>query len=522
LKSLKHPTKNYVAIYARVSTDRQGDSVDHQVSLLREVAKIRGEGKWIVSNEFIYEDEGFSATKYSIWQRPKMQQLLADAEQEKFQVVMFKGISRFARNAQEALDMLDRLKAKGLRVISEEENYDSSKENSNFMFTMHAAIAEYEAEKMSVRIRLGLREKAKLGEWCGGRIAEGYIMDKDNKLLVDQDRRHIVEIIFDLYVNKGLGTTKIAESLNKQGIKNKDNRPWNQLKISRIIKNQIYIGNLVFNQGTFKHVRDYESSVIGKKKTIRKMNSEEEWLVIKNNHEPIIDKMLFENAQQRIKKHAKKDHPRNAKHPLTGVIYCGKCGKTMNVMTRNTKYGLYRYYMCSTVIHYGRSACNQSNFNADDLEELVLLELEERLGCLRDNTRFWEKYIEVDSDTQDLQKKLQDVERELKKNSAKSADLFLIREDMTAEQYNETQQRLKNQAVTLKDRKQEIEKELNKAAEGASNAGELQRCIESFFDIDPEDKEQLREVFQELIEKMTVMNKDVNIKTTVDNYVESY
>lgn len=505
------------AIYARVSTDRQGESIDHQISLLREISKVRGDGNWNVKDEFIYEDSGVSATRYSIWERPAMRRLIADAEKGLIHVVMFKGVSRFARNTQEALDMLDRLKAKGLRVISEEENYDSAKENSNFMFTMHAAIAEYEAEKLSVRIRLGMKEKAKSGEWCGGRIAEGYARDDNDKIVVDEERRQIIELIFDLYVNKKLGTTKIAENLNMLGTKTKDGKLWNQLKISRLLKNPIYIGNLVYNKGSFEHVRDYESNIVGKKKTVRKLNDEKEWVIVEQNHEAIVSKEVFQLAQSKIKKHANKKYPRNAKHPLTGVIYCGNCGKAMNVMKRNTKYGTYRYYMCSSVIHYGRKHCKQPNINADNLEEMVLLELQVRLGRIHNNENFWRKYIKVDADTADLQKRLDEVEKNLDKNNNDTADLYFQRKNMTDEQYGFIQQQLKGEAMNLKERKKEIEQALNNMVDGASHAEELKKAIDDFFVIDVSDKNQTREMFQTFLEKMVVKNKDIIIKTTIDN-----
>ncbi|HEX3031187.1 MAG TPA: recombinase family protein, partial [Bacillota bacterium] len=111
-----------VAIYARISLIG-GDSVEHQIALLKEVIRARNLGEY--EEEFIYQDVGISATKYSIWTRPAMKLLLRDAGEGKFRTVIFKGISRFARSTQEALDVLDRLKAKGLRVLSYEENYDS-------------------------------------------------------------------------------------------------------------------------------------------------------------------------------------------------------------------------------------------------------------------------------------------------------------------------------------------------------------------------------------------------------------
>lgn len=341
---------------------------------------------------------------------------------------------------------------------------------------------------------------------------------KDAK--VDENRKGVIETIFDLYVNQGMGTTKVAQQLNEQGILNRDGRKWNQLKVSRILKNQIYIGNLVYNKGSFKHIRDYESDVVGKKKTIREMNSEDDWIIVEGCHESIIDKEVFEMAQKKLKKHAKKSTPRNARHPLTGVIYCGKCGKAMNVMKRTAKYGKYRYYMCSSVIHYGRQSCDQPNINADKLERMVLLELKDRLISIRENARFWDKYSIVDAGTKALQKQLREVDKKLEKNAKDTADLYFEREDMPTEAYKMIQQRFKDDAVSLKDRKRDIEKELNNAVDGAVRVEELRQAIDEFFEMshDENDKDQLRGTFQSFIEKMVVTDKSVQIESKVDGY----
>ncbi len=361
----------WCAIYARVSTDKQAESVDHQVSLLQELAEKRGEN-WQVRSECIYEDEGVSATKYSIWSRPAMRRLLNDAGIGKFQVVMFKGISRLARNTHEALDVLERLKSKGLRVISYEESYDSQLENSNFLFTMHAAIAEYEAEKISIRVRLGNKEKAKSGRWTGGTPPDGYLLGESGKLVIDDERAPVIHHIYSFYVNEELGYSKIAQRLNQLGHLTKAGGPWYASGVARILKNEVYTGALLYNRRQDKSIRDYESDIPGKKKEVRIVNPRDAWVVVNDAHPPLVPKQTFEQAQLlRMHHHQRIAAGSRSYHLLTGLLKCGQCGQPMICQKRSQAGREYRYYVCKTYHQQGRSACSQPSLPAYALEQYV-------------------------------------------------------------------------------------------------------------------------------------------------------
>ncbi len=360
------------AIYARVSTDKQGESVDHQVSLLRELADTRGED-WRVRDDCVYEDEGVSATKYSIWSRPAMRRLLFDAERGKFGVVLFKGISRLARNTHEALDVLERLQSKGLRVVSYEENYDSDVENSNFLFTMHAAIAEYEAEKISIRVRLGNKEKAKSGRFTGGTPPLGYRVGASGRLEVDEAWAGVVQKVFAWYVKEGVGPGKIADRLNRERIPTKAGGAWYASGVARILKNEVYTGTLLYNRRQDKSVRDYDSDVPGKKKEVRTANPRTAWVVVEDAHPALVSNADFAAAtEQRTRRRLRQPAGPRAYHLLTGVLRCGRCGRSMTCQKRRQGGREYRYYICRTYHERGRAACSQPSLPADTVERLVI------------------------------------------------------------------------------------------------------------------------------------------------------
>ncbi|MFT4413166.1 recombinase family protein [Fredinandcohnia humi] len=505
-------------IYARVSTDKQGDSIEHQVNLLKEFAKVRGEN-WVVRDEFIYEDEGVSATKSTIWKRPAMKRLLDDAESGNIQIVMFKGISRFARDVQESLDILDRLKSKGLRVISLEENYDSKNDDSNFMFTIHSAVAEYEAEKTAVRVRLGMKELAKKGNWTGGPAPDGYnVINK--RLVVDDSRRHIVEKIFHMYIHEDKGGQIISRELNEQGLLRKDGSLWSPRDIHRIIKNRTYTGAIVFNKESYSYVRDYDSDEPGKKKRKVVANDEKDWVIVEGSHEAIIPKELWEKANRKIEKRKPNRRPPNAKHPLAGIIKCDKCGVNMITHSRHMPrcgtIKLYRYYECNTRRKY--NTCDQHNVNADVMEELVYLNLKERLFDLRNDNEFWEQYETVDVDTARLKKRLVEVTKKLERVNKDSAEIYFQRDNFAEEQYNYIVQRLKEDGTRLREEKKQIEEELQTSENEKENTEELRQLIDEFFEKRNllEDKQELRKTFLDFLEVVRLRGNDIEIVYKVD------
>lgn len=509
LVTIKQPL---CAIYARVSTDIQEDSVAHQVSLMREFARAKGLG--VVPDEFIYEDVGVSATKHSIWTRPAMKRLLADAEQGKFQTVLFKGISRFARSTQEALNVLEMLKSKGLRVISYEENYDSAQENSNFLFTIHSAVAEYEAEKLGIRVRLGRKEAAKEGKWVG-KVPVGYRMGDDGRLVIHEEEAKFVRQVFDMYVNQGIGSARIAHYMSEHKALGK---MWSRDVIVGILKNEVYIGNIVFNRYRNKQVMDYDANEIGKKKTKRIPNSPDDWVVAEGVHEPIIDKTTFLQAQKILASRRKQDPEYKAKYPLTGLLRCKRCGATLNghvtSKRKNGKIVRWRYYMCQSVKSYGRSACNQPQIRKEKLDSVIIDQVKKKLAqYVAKNEEASINLIRNNLDK--LKDELKKVDQKIDLVNKKTADLYFEKDNMTEQQYGYVSTRLKEEMERLLLRKVELEEEIKSSEEGQELAKRVEQDIHDFLKEVEEnemDEERIRVLLHRLIERIFVDGNKLEIK----------
>lgn len=201
-------------IYIRVSSERQvhGFSLEGQKRYLKEWAEF--EGMTVVDT---YVEPGKSGK--SISGREVFQKLLNDVAEREINidyVAVFK-LSRFGRNAKDVLNSLSFLQNYGVNLICKEDGLDSSTAMGRMMITILGAVAEMERENIIIQTMLGREEKAKQGGWNGGFAPYGYEL-VNGRLEPKQGEAEIVKLIFDKFVNGGLGYSTIAGYLNKQGV----------------------------------------------------------------------------------------------------------------------------------------------------------------------------------------------------------------------------------------------------------------------------------------------------------------
>lgn len=359
------------AIYARVSDESQlkGDSIEHQISFCQEIARRRSvetSEPWIVADALIYVDEGITGT--SLVKRAAVQRLVRDARARKFDVVLFKGISRFARDTVDALLMLRTLLACGVRVVSLEENFDSQRDNAEFVFTIHSALAQAESEKTAVRVRMGAMQKARQGKW-NGPAPDGYVLNPDTQRLeIDPHYAPVICEIFSLYVN-GYGVRKIASLLNENGRRTKRGYHWTQRGIARVLTNPVYVGDVAYGRRERKLAMPSEEDILARRKMTIWTKNAEQVIVCRDAHPPIIHRTTFDKAALLMAKRRTNPGRSGDLQLLSkGLLKC-RCGSGM-VVHYNTR-GV-RYYRCTSQAERGREFCNQPFLRADDVEALIL------------------------------------------------------------------------------------------------------------------------------------------------------
>ena len=202
-------------IYIRVSSERQvkGYSLEGQKQYLTECATRRG-----MNVLRVYVEEGKSGK--SIEGRTAFQEMLDDIKcgKEQIDYVMVFKLSRFGRNARDVLNSLEFIMNHGVHLMCVEDGLDSSTSMGKMMITILGAVAELERENIIAQTLLGRETKAKKGGWCGGFAPYGYVIEND-KLVTVPEEKEVVQLIFDKYLNEGLGYAGVATYLNKQGYK---------------------------------------------------------------------------------------------------------------------------------------------------------------------------------------------------------------------------------------------------------------------------------------------------------------
>lgn len=419
-------------IYARVSTEHESQktSTDNQVSLMEEWAKSQKD----VEIYDVYIDEGITGTK--IEKRLSFQRMLKDAKTGKINLIIVKSITRFARNQLDSIRLAKELKEQGVRIYFYQEQIDTF--NDVKMLGLFAWLAENESRATSERRKLGGREAQKKGRFVTNRPPLGY-KSVNGKLVIDEEEAKIVKRIFDLYL-KGYGLTKIADTLNEKGYRTRRGYPFRKDKIKYILKNEVYIGTFIGNKYT--KVDLLSSKIVEKPK--------EEWIIIENNHEAIIDKDAFDKVQKLMEDKSFNVGKRSVAL-FAGVIKCGKCGHNYNRIANEKKTGkVYHYYACVGRRQKGKSFCDAKNVKEDDIIEIINNELKNLkinqnvLEDMKEKTMrlIDEKMKSIDEELVYIDARIKEIEED-RKNLAKKNIRGIIDDDLFQEMDAELKTELK-------------------------------------------------------------------------------
>ena len=348
------PAKKRVAAYARVSSGKDAmlHSLSAQVSYYSGYIQRHKDWQYVG----VYADEAITGTKES---RSEFQRLLDDCRAGLIDMIITKSISRFARNTLTLLEVTRELKELGIDVYFEKENLHSISEDGELMLTILASFAQEESLSVSENCKWRIRNNYKDGIPNTFNIL-GYDFHK-GVLTVNKQEAETVRMIFEWYIS-GMGRLAIVKKLKSLGIKPKNNGEWDSRKIKEILCNEKYVGDLLL-QKVF--VADHLT-----KKNVPN-NGELPKYYVKDNHEAIIDRELFDRVQEEIKRREKQYSAKSkttAIYPYTGKIVCNNCGKRFHRKMNNsgTKYQK-AVWICSTYNTMGKEYCN-----AKQIPEYVL------------------------------------------------------------------------------------------------------------------------------------------------------
>ena len=300
-------------IYARYSSDNQREeSIEGQLRECGDFA--RRKGYTIVKT---YADRAISGKKAD--NRPEFMQMITDSKQGTFNAIIVWKIDRFSRDKYDSVYYKNVLKKNGVSVISATEPIDDSPEGQ-LMESIFEGFSVYYIKDLAMKVNRGMTENALKGKYNGGQRTFGYIIDEDRHFQPEPKEALIVADIFMRYAS-GESTKSILGSLNEQGIKTTRGKPLTYSLITTMLKNRRYLGEYRFQD-----------------------------TVIENAFVPLIDKDIFEKCQRRLTANQHKAanfKTVEEKYLLTGKIFCGHCGNTMQGVSGTSHTGAkHRYYHC--------------------------------------------------------------------------------------------------------------------------------------------------------------------------------
>lgn len=334
--------KKRVAAYCRVSTDNedQANSLESQQRYFRQY--IERNPDWELYE--IFADEGISGTNTK--KRKEFNRMIECAKSGDFDLIITKEISRFARNTLDSIYYTRDLKKYDVGVIFMNDNINTLDGDAELRLAIMSSIAQEESRKTSERVKWGQKRQMEQGV-VFGRSMLGYDVE-GGKMTINQEGAKVVRLIFHKFVNEGKGTHIIARELLEEGIYPMCAKEWSSTVILRVIRNEKYCGDLV-------QKKTYTPDFLSHEKKYNR--GQEEFVIIKDHHEPIISHELFDEAN-RILDDKSFSQAGKAKYsnryPFSGKIKCGCCGSSYVARYKTRKDGSqYKAWRCQKAVKYG-------------------------------------------------------------------------------------------------------------------------------------------------------------------------
>ena len=376
------------ADYARISREdgdkEESDSIGTQFDIIDD---------YIAHNDDItfidrYSDDGWSGTNFD---RPDFMRLMEDIKKGKINCVIVKDLSRLGRNyilVGQYLEMI--FPMLNIRFISVNDRIDSIKDPAsinNALVSFKNVMNDEYCRDISNKVRSSLDRKRSKGEFIGSFASYGYMKDPvdHHHLIVDPVAAEVVKNIFDWFL-QGMSIIGIAKRLNHMGIPNPSaykrqcglnykhpagqlDSAWPDSSVKRVLKNRLYVGDMVQNKNRTKSYKVQVSVAV----------PEENWVIVPNMHEAIIDREKFETVQQLLMRDTRTSPGINHVSIFAGYIRCADCLRAMGKKSVAQSYGKYHYYVCQTFRKAGRNLCTKHTIREKQLYDAVLATIQSQI-----------------------------------------------------------------------------------------------------------------------------------------------
>ena len=368
LKSIMLGEKIYnlplrVCYYARVSTDSdvQLNSLDNQLEYYENY--IKSKPKWIFSGGYI--EEGKTGVRVDV--RPSFKKMIHDAKHNKFDLIITKEVSRFARDLEDSIHYIRELKDSGVGVFFENQNLNTFDSNSELILNIMFNLAQDESRKLSSRVKFGHRQAIENGHVLGSSNITGY--KKDNcKLVIVENEAKFIKTLFELYSSGKYGFQKLSKKLSELGYLNKKGKLYDKDSLKRMIENPKYKG--------YYRAKTYE--ILDYRTKRRKKNSLDDQVLYKckdGSIPAIISEELWDQANKILKSRTKGYENNNywsggLKYAFSSKIYC-KEHNTNFQRSHGSKNKNRPTWSCSMYLQHRLAACESPIIAETDLYNIM-------------------------------------------------------------------------------------------------------------------------------------------------------
>lgn len=402
-----------VTFYARVSSekDEQLNSLDNQISYYTDFIKKNLNWEYVPG----YIDEGISGI--STQKRENFNQMIADSENDMFDFVITKEISRFARNTLDSIQFTRELLKNGVGVFFQNDNINTLDEDSELRLSIMSSIAQDELRKLSSRIKFGHQQAIKNHVVLGNSRIFGYDK-KDKKLVINEDEAKMVRELFELYATDQYSMKQIEDIFWNRGYRNRNGNKIAHSTMANTISNPKYKGYYVGNKVKIVDMFTKKQHFL----------PPEEWIMFKDETGDIVPAIVSEelwdaaNAvlARRSKDVKNRQNICNHANLLTGKMFCTHCGKAYyrrdsvdRQGNKNSK------WVCSGKINNGADSCPSFAIYEEEIKPILFDVFNETSPVAEDLVESYiEMYKTIDANGEmlkDIEKLKTQIEHEQKK-----------------------------------------------------------------------------------------------------------
>lgn len=500
-----------VAAYCRVSTkhEEQTNSLENQKQFFEQYINSRSDWKLYK----IFADHGKSGT--STKNRDEFNLMIECAKNGEIDLIITKEVSRFARNTVDSISYTNELKEYGVGVIFMNENLNTLEDSdAELRLTLMSTFAQDESRKIADRVKWGQTRQMEKGV-VFGRSMLGYDVH-NGQMTINEEGAEIVRLIFHKFVDEGKGTHVIARELHNAGIHPMQVKKWSNTVILRVIRNEKYCGDLV-------QKKTYTPNYLTHKKKYNR--GEEKYIIIKDHHEPIISRKMFDEANRILDERSQSQKGKSKhsnRYPYSGKLKCGICGNTYVSRYKERQDGSkYKSWRCGESVKNGNPhidaegnqvGCYCNSIRDEDVTHIMYLTFKSlninRKRVKNNLLKTLKSVISENSGDTSIGK----LNKELQKEIEKRERLIDIRMEghITKEEFYEREAKLNT-----------VINEISNNIESIKNGETIQKNQDELFsDIAKNIDELLDGVeysdqfYREILDKMVIIGKD-----TIDVYL---